>query len=154
MIAREWDRPNVAHRRAQWIAHQNRVAADRLVFIDEIWTRTNMAPFPGRAPAASGSRPRCRVANGRPRSSRRRGAVIASVPLGLIDGPINGERFRIYVEKALAPTLKPGDIVIMDNLGPHRGKAVRNLIRATGAKLFVLPIYSPDLNRSRCSSQN
>ena len=64
----------------------------------------------------------------------------------LIDGPINGERFRIYVERVLVPTLKPGDIVIMDNLGSHKGKAVRDLIRAAGAKLFFLPKYSPDLN--------
>ena len=64
----------------------------------------------------------------------------------LIDGPINGERFRIYVQRVLVPTLKPGDIVIMDNLGSHKGKAVRDLIRAAGAKLFFLPKYSPDLN--------
>jgi len=64
----------------------------------------------------------------------------------LIEGPINGESFRLYVEKVLAPTLKPGDIVIMDNLGSHRAKAVRAAIRAAGAKLFFLPTYSPDLN--------
>jgi transposase len=64
----------------------------------------------------------------------------------LIDGPINGERFLLYVEKVLAPTLKPGDIVIMDNLGSHKGKAVRRAIRAAGARLFFLPKYSPDLN--------
>ena len=64
----------------------------------------------------------------------------------LLDGPINGERFRTYVEKVLLPTLKPGDIVIMDNLGSHKGKAVRQAIRAAGAKLFFLPKYSPDLN--------
>jgi len=64
----------------------------------------------------------------------------------LIDGPINGERFRLYVEKVLVPTLKRGDVVIMDNLGSHKGKAVRRLIRAAGAYLFFLPKYSPDLN--------
>lgn len=64
----------------------------------------------------------------------------------LIDGPINGERFRIYVERVLVPTLRPGDIVIMDNLGSHKGKAVREAIRAAGAKLLFLPKYSPDLN--------
>ncbi len=51
----------------------------------------------------------------------------------LLDGPINGERFRIYVEKVLVPTLKPGDIVIMDNLGSHKGKAVRQAIRSAAA---------------------
>ena len=64
----------------------------------------------------------------------------------LLDGPINGERFRTYVEKVLVPTLKPGDIVIMDNLGSHRGRAIRQAIRSAGAKLFFLPKYSPDLN--------
>jgi len=64
----------------------------------------------------------------------------------LLDGPINGERFRIYVEKVLAPTLAPGDIVIMDNLGSHKGAAVRLAIRKAGARLIFLPKYSPDLN--------
>jgi len=64
----------------------------------------------------------------------------------VLDGPINGERFRVYVEKVLAPTLKPGDIVVMDNLGSHKSEAVRRLIRGVGAKLFLLPKYSPDLN--------
>lgn len=64
----------------------------------------------------------------------------------LIEGPIDGESFRTYVEKVLVPTLNEGDIVIMDNLGSHKGKAVRALIRAAGAKLFFLPKYSPDLN--------
>lgn len=64
----------------------------------------------------------------------------------LFDGPINGELFLAYVEQALVPTLKPGDIVILDNLGSHKGKAVRKAIRAAGAKLIFLPKYSPDLN--------
>ena len=63
-----------------------------------------------------------------------------------IEGPIDGESFRTYVEKILLPTLRPGDIVVLDNLGSHRGKAVRQLIRSAGAKLFFLPKYSPDLN--------
>jgi transposase len=64
----------------------------------------------------------------------------------LIDGPINGERFRLYVEKRLLPTLHPDDIVVIDNLGSHRGKVIRWLIRSVGARLFFLPKYSPDLN--------
>ena len=63
-----------------------------------------------------------------------------------IEGPIDGESFRTYVEKVLLPTLRPGDIVVMDNLGSHKGKRVRQLIRAVGAKLLFLPKYSPDLN--------
>ena len=64
----------------------------------------------------------------------------------LIEGPINGESLRTYVEKVLVPTLRPGDIVIMDNLGSHKSRAVRQFIRSVGAKLFFLPKYSPDLN--------
>ena len=64
----------------------------------------------------------------------------------IIDGPINGELFTIYVEQLLAPTLTKGDIVILDNLGSHKGKAARNAIRDTGAHLIFLPPYSPDLN--------
>lgn len=64
----------------------------------------------------------------------------------VIDGPINGESFRAYVEQMLAPTLRPGDIVVMDNLGSHKGEAVRKAIRAQGARLLFLPPYSPDLN--------
>src|SRR5271155_4977537 len=64
----------------------------------------------------------------------------------LFEGPINGERFRAYVEQFLVPTLKRNDIVVLDNLGSHKGKAVRNAIKAAGARLLFLPKYSPDLN--------
>lgn len=64
----------------------------------------------------------------------------------VLDGPINGITFTAWVEQCLVPTLKPGDIVIMDNLGSHKGKAVRDAIRAAGARLLFLPPYSPDLN--------
>lgn len=64
----------------------------------------------------------------------------------VIDGPINARSFLAYVEQLLVPTLLPGDIVIMDNLGSHKGQAVRKAIRTAGAKLFFLPPYSPDLN--------
>ena len=64
----------------------------------------------------------------------------------VVDGPINGATFRAYVEQILVPTLNPGDIVVMDNLGSHKSWAVRAAIRRAGAKLFFLPPYSPDLN--------
>ena len=64
----------------------------------------------------------------------------------MFDGPINGERFHAYVEQFLVPTLKPSDVVILDNLGSHKGKAVRRTIRNVGARLVFLPKYSPDLN--------
>ena len=64
----------------------------------------------------------------------------------VLDGPINGEAFLAYVEQVLAPTLKPGDVVVMDNLGSHKNRAIRDAIRAAGARLIFLPPYSPDLN--------
>jgi putative transposase len=64
----------------------------------------------------------------------------------VFDGPINGECFRAYVNQQLIPTLKPGDIVILDNLGSHKSKAVRDAVKAAGARLWFLPKYSPDLN--------
>ena len=64
----------------------------------------------------------------------------------VIDGPINGVIFRAYVDEVLVPTLKPGDLVVMDNLRSDKGQGVRKAIRAAGAKLFFLPPYSPDLN--------
>lgn len=146
LIASERDRPDIARRRAQWIARQASVDPGRLVFIDETWTKTNMAPLRGWAP--KGHRLPAKVPHGRWNTMTFLAALRSDrieAPW-LIDGPINGQRFEIYVEKVLVPTLKPGDIVIMDNLGSHKGKAVRDLIRAAGAKLFFLPKYSPDLN--------
>jgi transposase len=64
----------------------------------------------------------------------------------VFDGPINGESFKAYVEQVLAPALRPGDIVVMDNLGSHKGSAIRRAIRAAGAHLLFLPPYSPHLN--------
>ena len=146
MIAAEQDRRDVARRRARWALYQNRIDPSRLVFIDETWTKTNMAPLRGWAPA--GQRIKAKVPHGHWKTmtfvaALRHDRVTAP---WLIDGPINRERFLLYVEKVLVPTLKPGDIVIADNLGSHKSKAVRRAIRAAGAKLFLLPKYSPDLN--------
>ena len=126
--------------------YRRRVASQRLVFIDETWTRTNMAALRGWAP--KGQRLIAKVPHGKWKTltflaALRHDRIDAP---WLLDGPINGECFRTYVEKVLVPTLKPGDIVIADNLGSHKGKAVRHAIRAVGARLLFLPKYSPDLN--------
>ena len=71
----------------------------------------------------------------------------------VFDGPINGESFRAYVDQILVPSLRPGDIVIMDNLGSHKSGAIRKAIRAAAARLFFLPPYSPDLNPLRCAME-
>jgi transposase len=108
--------------------------------------KTNMAPLRGWAPR--GARLPAKVPHGRWKTmtfvaALRHDRIAAP---WLLDGPIDGDTFTIYVEKVLVPTLKPGDVVVMDNLGSHKGKAVRRLIRSVGAKLFFLPKYSPDLN--------
>ena len=146
VIASERERPDVARRRAQWAKRQRTIDPERLVFIDETWTTTNMEPLRGWAP--QGERLVAKVPHGHWKTmtfvaSLRRDRIEAP---WLIDGPINGEGFRTYVEKVLVPTLQPGELVIMDNLGSHKGQAVRQAIRSAGAKLFFLPKYSPDLN--------
>src|SRR5690349_8985499 len=146
VAAGERDRPEVARRRAQWAKYQSRVEAERLVFIDETWTRTNMAPLRGWAPR--GHRLSAKVPHGRWKTMTFLAALRhdrINAPW-FIEGPIDGVSFRTYVEKVLLPTLRPGDIVVMDNLGSHKGKVVRQLIRSARAKLFFLPKYSPDLN--------
>jgi transposase len=136
----------VARRRSQWIKYQDRVAPERLVFIDETWTRTDMAALRGWAPC--GQRLPTKVPHGRWKTMTFLAALRhdrIEAPW-FLEGPIDGDSFRLYVERVLLPTLRPGDIVVMDNLGSHRGKIVRQLIRSAGAKLFFLPKYSPDLN--------
>jgi transposase len=136
----------VARARKRWKGLQSRLDPGRLVFIDETWVKTNMAPLRGWAPR--GRRLPGRAPFGHWKTSTflaalRRDEITAPC---VFDGPINGETFRAYVEQVLVPTLKPGDIVVMDNLGSHKGKAVRAMIRKAGARLFFLPPYSPDLN--------
>jgi transposase len=116
------------------------------VFIDETWTKTNMMPLRGWC--ERGARLKAKAPFGRWKTL----TFIAALRCDrieapcLFDGPINGENFLAYVQIFLLPTLKPGDIVIMDNLGSHRGNRVRRAIRQAGAKLLFLPKYSPDLN--------
>lgn len=146
LIATERDRPDVARRRAQWKRHQGAIDPSRLVFIDETWTKTNMAALRGWAPRGE------RLEGKAPFGHWNTTTFVAALRYDrveapwLIEGPIDGEAFRTYVEKVLVPTLRPGDIVIMDNLGSHKSKAVRQAIRAAGARVFFLPKYSPDLN--------
>jgi transposase len=146
VLPSEQDRPDVARRREQWKKRQDRIALERLVFIDETWTKTNMAPLRGWAPR--GQRLKAKVPYGHWKTltflaALRHDRIDAP---WVLDGPVNGERFLVYVERILVPTLRAGDIVIMDNLGSHKGDAVRRLIRAAGARLLFLPKYSPDLN--------
>jgi transposase len=136
----------VARHRARWQKYQANLDPTRLVFIDETWAKTNMAPLRGWF--AQGRRLKAKVPFGHWRTMTflaglRHDRIDAP---WVFDGPINGESFLLYVQTQLIPTLKPGDVVIMDNLSSHKGKAVRQAIRAVGARLVFLPPYSPDLN--------
>jgi transposase len=132
--------------RRSWRKHQGRIDPKRLIFIDETWTKSNVAPLRGWGPHGS------RVMGKAPFWRWKTMTFIvalrhdgAAAPC-LSDGPINSAVFLAWVRESLVPALKPGEIVIMDNLGSRRGNAVRSAIRQAGAKLFFLPKYSPDLN--------
>lgn len=119
---------------------------DKLVFIDETWIKTNMAPIRGWG--IKGDRLKSFAPDGRWRTLTFLAALRAdslTAPC-VVDGPINGVLFRAYVEQFLVPVLRPGDIVVLDNLGSHRSHEVRKAIIAAGAKLAFLPPYSPDFN--------
>jgi transposase len=117
-----------------------------LVFLDETWTTTNMTRRYGRA--------RCgeRLVAGTPHGHWKTTTLLAALRADgiaapcAIDGAVNGAIFRAWIEQVLAPTLQPGDIVVMDNLGSHKVAGVREAIEAAGATLRYLPPYSPDLN--------
>jgi transposase len=116
------------------------------VFIDETWIKTNMAPLRGWGP--KGERLRGFAPHGHWRTLTFLGALRCdrlTAPC-VFDGPINGESFRAYVEQQLVRVLRPGDIVVMDNLGSHKSPSVRQMIQKAGARLWYLPPYSPDLN--------
>ena len=144
--AAEQDRPDLVKRRQTWSEAQRDLDPRRLVFIDETWASTNMARRHGRAPR--GERLRCGVPHGHWKTTTFVAALrlTGMVAPMVLDGPINGESFQAYVEQFLAPTLKRGDVVVMDNLGSHKGAGVRAAIEAVGARLLYLPPYSPDFN--------
>lgn len=146
MFALEQARADVARRRARWKSVQASLDPSRLVFIDETWIKTNMAPLRGWG--EKGKRLRGFAPHGHWRTLTFVGALRADAVTApcVFDGPINGRSFQAYVAQQLVRTLRPGDIVVMDNLGSHKAAAVRRLIRGAGARLWFLPPYSPDLN--------
>jgi transposase len=136
----------VARRRRQWRARQASIDPKRLVFIDETWAKTNMAPLRGWGPRGQrliGKAPHGRWSTLTFLAALRHDRIEAPC---LFNGPINGQKFQAYIEQFLIPTLQPGDIVVLDNLASHKGKQVRRAIRRARAKLIFLPPYSPDLN--------
>lgn len=144
--AAEQQRPDVAAAREQWRAEQPALDPDRLVFIDETWATTNLTRRYGRAPR--GQRLIAAVPHGHWKTSTFIAALRTSgltAPL-VVDGAVNGDTFQAYVDQVLIPTLKAGDIVVMDNLSSHKVAGIREAIEACGATLRYLPPYSPDLN--------
>jgi transposase len=144
--ASEQDRPDVKARRQAWFESQLDLDPERLVFIDETWTTTNMARKCGRE--QKGERLRASVPHGHWKTTTFIGGLRCdrmTAPM-VLDGPVNGQWFQAYVDQVLVPTLSPDDIVIMDNLGSHKGAGVRKAIEAAGATLLYLPPYSPDFN--------
>lgn len=136
----------MARKRERWQRHQGRIDPARLVFVDETWAKTNMTRTRGWAPRGQrlvAALPCVRSATMTFLAGLRADGIIA--PL-VLDGPINGGIFRAWVEQSLAPGLRPGDVVVLDNLGSHKGQAGRRAIRAAGGHLLFLPPYSPDLN--------
>lgn len=146
MRAAEQDRPDVAAARIAWAEDQPRLDPAQLVFIDESGISTNMARLRGRAPR--GERVVGKVPYGHWKTTTFVAALRSTALTApcLIDGPMNGNAFLAYVEQILAPTLAPGDIVVLDNLSAHKVAGVRQAIEPAGARLLYLPPYSPDLN--------
>ena len=144
--AAEQERADVAVKRRRWRNRQSWLKPERLVFIDETGAKTNMARLRGRS--LKGQRLHAAIPWGHWKTTT---FVAGLRTCGLtapmvLDGAMNGDAFKAYVEQVLAPSLAPGDIVVMDNLSSHKVAGVRQAIKAAGAFLLYLPPYSPDLN--------
>ena len=144
--AAEQSRADVKEAREAWLEGQIEFDPEKLVFIDETGATTKMARLYGRA--LRGERCRAAVPHGHWKTTTftaglRIGGLAAPM---ILDGPMDGSAFRVYVTQVLVPELAPGDTVIMDNLPAHKVRGVRNAIEAAGAKLIYLPPYSPDFN--------
>ena len=146
MRAQEQDREEIAQARARWENDQRKIPAAKLVFIDEAGTSTRMNRRYGRCAKKQ------RLIGKAPCGHWKTTTFIAALRCkGLtaprvLDGPLNGESFRAWVQQCFLPTLRPGDGVVMDNLAAHKVDGIRQAIESSGAKLFYLPPYSPDLN--------
>ena len=146
MHASEQEREDVQAARRAWGEAQAVMDIEKLVFIDETWASTSMTRRYGRAPRGQ----RC-IASA-PHGHWQSTTFVAGLrhqqltaPM-VADGPMDGELFLAYVRQFLCPTLRPGDIVILDNLSSHKVAGVKNAIAAVGATMLYLPPYSPDLN--------
>ena len=144
--AAEQDRPDVLTKRRAWFEAQPDLDPARLVCIDETRARTNMTRTHGRC--RRGERLRMAAPHGHWNTTTFIGALALRGMIApfAISGPINRMVFEAYVEQVLVPDLRPGDIVVMDNLSSHKGPRVREMVEGVGADLLLLPPYSPDFN--------
>ncbi len=132
--------------RLLWRTQMDGLDPGCLVFVDEMGVHTSLAPIYAYAPV--GEREFYEI----PRNRGRNTTLLSSLhsegmgPSMAVEGATTSGVFETYVERLLAPTLRPGQVVVMDNLGAHRPKRVRELIEARGCELVYLPAYSPDLN--------
>ena len=144
--AAEQDRPDVQAERARWQAEMLGFDPQHLVFIDETWATTNMCRRYGRSPR--GERLIAKVPHGHWKTTTFIAALRAdglTAPT-VMDGAMDGALFLAYVRQQLTPTLRPGDIVVMDNLPCHKVAGILQAIEQAGARLIYLPPYSPDFN--------
>lgn len=144
--AAEQARPDVAMKPRRWRAWQRFMDPQRFVFIDETATATNMTRRYGRCP--SNRRLVAKAPYGHWKTTTfvaglRKSGITA--PL-VRDGPMTGAAFRAYAEQFLAPALKPGDVIVMDNLSAHKAASIRQAIESVGASVLYLPPYNPDLD--------
>lgn len=146
MLPSEQRRADVARARQRWRRLQPVLARRRLIFLDETGAATNMVRRYGRAPLGQ------RVAGQAPYGHWKTTTFVAGLsaegflaPL-VVDGPMNRVIFTAYVQQMLAPELRPGDLLVLDNLSSHKSPEVRQAVDATGARMRFLPPYSPDFN--------
>jgi len=144
--AAEQDRPDVVALREAWRQKTHDLDPDRLVFLDESGAKTNMTRLYGRGFDGQ------RVVDSTPHGHWCTTTMISSLRLDgttdamVIEGPTDADVFEAYVEHVLVPSLRSGDIVVMDRLGPHKVSRIVDLIEQTGAAVWLLPPYSPDFN--------
>jgi len=142
LVAREQD--EVA--RAAWREQASQLASQNLVFVDETGTHIALTPLYARAPRGQ------RAVGKVPRNTGANTTLLASLSLDgmgealILEGAADGLAFEAYIDQILAPSLRPGQIVVMDNLSIHQGERVRQAIQAKGCQLVFLPAYSPDFS--------
>ena len=146
IYAAEQKRTEVIKQRKEWEEFIQSADPEKLVFLDESGINTDFTRNYGRSIGKS------RVIDHVPRNTPKTTTVVSSIRLNgehahqTVEGAMNTEKFKTYIKDVLCPTLKPGDIVIMDNLSIHKNKSIEELIKAVGATVKFLPPYSPDFN--------